>query len=261
MLFNSLEFAVFLPVVFLLYWTVFHRSLRQQNAFVVVASYFFYGWWDWRFLTLIAFSSATDYLVGLGFLRAHRPHSRKLLLLTSLTVNLGLLGFFKYFNFFAESFAEAFSLFGHSFSAARLNIVLPVGISFYTFQTLSYSIDVYRGRLQGRYFFEDAIYANWAKTLSEQLTLRNGRVGFLLCSNESVDIRAFNGLRYFLGLGQELCDLYSLAQCDLIFGPPSTYTMWASFYGRSPVHHCMSSRDPILADHFKILTDDYFLSD
>ena len=148
MLFNSFDFAVFLPVTFLLYWFAFRQSLRLQNAFVVAASYLFYGWWDWRFLSLIAISSITDYLIGLGLGRVERPGGRKTLLLVSLGVNLGLLGFFKYFNFFTESFADTFSLFGASFEPSRLSIVLPVGISFYTFQTLSYTIDIYRRRLQ-----------------------------------------------------------------------------------------------------------------
>jgi alginate O-acetyltransferase complex protein AlgI len=149
MLFNSIDFAVFLPVVFLLYWFVFNRNRTLQNAFLVAASYFFYAHWDWRFLALIATSSAVDYLVGLGFARTEDATKRRLLLLTSLAVNLGFLGFFKYFNFFAESFAQAFVLFGQPVAdTTRLSIVLPVGISFYTFQTLSYTIDVYRRRLE-----------------------------------------------------------------------------------------------------------------
>ena len=149
MLFNSIDFAIFLPIVFILYWYVFNRSRTQQNAFLVGASYFFYGYWDWRFLSLIAVSSAVDYFVGVGFAKAEDHARRRLLLLTSLVVNLSFLGFFKYFNFFAENFAQAFVLFGEPIAdPARLSIVLPVGISFYTFQTLSYSIDVYRRRLE-----------------------------------------------------------------------------------------------------------------
>lgn len=147
MLFNSIEFAIFLPIVFLLYWFVNQRNLKFQNALLVVISYVFYGWWDWRFLSLIAFSSAVDYLVGLGLLKYQKVRTRKLLLLTSIFVNLGFLGFFKYFNFFAENFAQAFTLLGQHIEPTRLNIILPVGISFYTFQTLSYSIDVYKKKL------------------------------------------------------------------------------------------------------------------
>lgn len=148
MLFNSIEFAIFLPVVFALYWFVTRRNLKAQNVLILVASYVFYGWWDWRFLSLIIFSSLVDYSVGLGLARTDDRRQRKLLLIASIVVNIGLLGFFKYFNFFSESFARAFTLLGRPIDAGRLNIVLPVGISFYTFQTLSYTIDVYRRELE-----------------------------------------------------------------------------------------------------------------
>ena len=148
MLFNSLEFAVFLPIVFVLYWFVTKSNLKLQNGLLVLASFVFYGWWDWRFLSLIVFSSSLDYFVGLGLGKTNEQRKRKLLLLTSIIVNLGFLGFFKYFNFFAQSFSDAFTLFGHHMEPTRLNIILPVGISFYTFQTLSYSIDVYRRKLE-----------------------------------------------------------------------------------------------------------------
>jgi alginate O-acetyltransferase complex protein AlgI len=147
MLFNSLEFAFFLPIVFLLYWFVTHRSLKLQNALLLLASYFFYGWWDWRFLSLIAFSSLVDYFVGLSLANAETRIKRRLLILVSILVNIGFLGFFKYFNFFAESFAQAFTLLGDPLEISSLKIILPVGISFYTFQTLSYSIDIYRKKL------------------------------------------------------------------------------------------------------------------
>lgn len=147
MLFNSIEFAIFLPIVFALYWSVFKRDLKLQNAFLLVVSYIFYGWWDWRFLSLIIFSSAVDFLVGLGLGRFEKPFMRKMLVIASVLVNLGFLGFFKYYNFFAENFVEAFTLLGQQFNVSTLNIALPVGISFYTFQTLSYSIDVYRRKL------------------------------------------------------------------------------------------------------------------
>ncbi|HUR64828.1 MAG TPA: MBOAT family O-acyltransferase [Chitinophagaceae bacterium] len=148
MLFNSLDFAIFLPIVFLLYWFIMQRNLRLQNAFIVIASYVFYGWWDWRFLSLLLFSSLVDYFVGLGLQKEQRPQQRKILLVLSIICNLGLLGFFKYYNFFVDSFAEAFSFFGMPIQTNSLNIILPVGISFYTFQSLSYGIDVYRRKLE-----------------------------------------------------------------------------------------------------------------
>ena len=148
MLFNSLDFAIFLPIVFLLYWFVAQKNLKLQNALIVVASYVFYGWWDWRFLSLIIFSTVVDYLIGQRLRTEDKQSKRKVLLWTSIIVNLGFLGFFKYYNFFLENFVDAFSLFGMQINANSLNIILPVGISFYTFQTLSYTIDVYRKKLE-----------------------------------------------------------------------------------------------------------------
>lgn len=132
----------------MLYWFVLAKNLRAQNVLVVLASYVFYGWWDWRFLSLIFLSTVVDYLIGRGLSITRQKGKRKLLLLTSLVVNLGVLGYFKYFNFFIDNFHGAFQFFGADISTASLNIVLPVGISFYTFQTLSYSIDVYKGKFK-----------------------------------------------------------------------------------------------------------------
>ncbi|MBX2877530.1 MAG: MBOAT family protein [Saprospiraceae bacterium] len=148
MLFNALEFAFFLPIVFCLYWLVAGGNIRRQNWILLLASYFFYGWWDWRFLSLIATSSLVDYFVGLNLAREEQAMRRKKWLWLSIGVNLGFLGFFKYYNFFADSFTEAFSFLGHSFQPSSLNIILPVGISFYTFQTMSYTIDIYRKKLE-----------------------------------------------------------------------------------------------------------------
>ena len=147
MLFNSIEFAIFLPIIFVLYWLVTNQNLKFQNLLILGASYFFYGWWDWRFLTLIVFSSIIDYIVGLKIESSNNENKRKYFLILSLFINLGFLGFFKYFNFFSDSFSHAFTLLGQPFETSRLNIILPVGISFYTFQTLSYSIDVYRRKI------------------------------------------------------------------------------------------------------------------
>ena len=191
MLFNSFTFLIFLPIVFLLYWFVFQKNLKLQNAFLLLASYVFYGWWDWRFLGLIIASSAVDYYCGLrmstdesrlstaGSASPNKKESevrvpnidlttkqlstvdrglltkisswfsgRKKFLTISLTFNLGLLAFFKYFNFFIDSAADFISFLGFQPHISTLNLILPVGISFYTFQTLSYSIDVYRGNLK-----------------------------------------------------------------------------------------------------------------
>lgn len=148
MLFNSIDFAIFLPVVFALYWFVTNRSLKLQNFLIVAASFFFYGWWDWRFLSLLIFSIVVDYIIGRSLLNQEDGRKRKMILWISIVTNLGFLGFFKYYNFFVENFVEAFRLFGQELNPKTLNIILPVGISFYTFQTLSYTIDVYRRKLE-----------------------------------------------------------------------------------------------------------------
>lgn len=147
MLFNSIDFAIFLPIVFILYWFLINKNLRLQNLLIVAASYIFYGWWDWRFLSLIIFSTIVDYTVGRKLEFEENQRKRKTLLWTSIIVNLGFLGFFKYYNFFLDNFITAFSFFGSEIKANSLNIILPVGISFYTFQTLSYTIDVYKRKL------------------------------------------------------------------------------------------------------------------
>ena len=154
MLFNSLQFAIFLPIVFLLYWGIFDYALRRcryqlqwQNAFVVVASYLFYGWWNWRFLLLIAFTSFCSWGSGWLIHRNLASSRKKAKLWTALNiiVNLLILVTFKYYDFFVSEFCALFHLSGDSL---LINVILPVGISFYTFQALSYSIDVYRGKIE-----------------------------------------------------------------------------------------------------------------
>ena len=147
MLFNSLPFAVFLPIVFAVYWAL-RNSLRSQNVMLLVASYIFYGWWDARFLSLIVASTVVDYLLGQYLAVATNALKRKLLLTASMIFNLGLLGVFKYYNFFMENFMEITNTVGFHTNPTLLNITLPVGISFYTFQTMSYTIDIYRKQLE-----------------------------------------------------------------------------------------------------------------
>ncbi len=148
MLFNSIDFAFFLPLVFAIYWLVGSQRIKGQNLVLLLSSYVFYGWWDYRFLGLIVLSTIVDYGVGIGIEGTSSQGKKRLFLWLSLIFNLGLLMFFKYYNFFLDNISEAFTFFGSSISSERLEIVLPVGISFYTFQTLSYSIDVYRGQLK-----------------------------------------------------------------------------------------------------------------
>ncbi len=147
MLFNSIEFAIFLPIVFLLYWFVFGKNLKLQNLFIVVASYVFYGWWDWRFLVLLAFTSLFSYASGLAIEKYRdTPRKAKTANILNIVINLVILGIFKYYNFFVTSFADAFL--GGKTDGLLLKVILPVGISFYTFKALSYSIDVFRGKLE-----------------------------------------------------------------------------------------------------------------
>jgi alginate O-acetyltransferase complex protein AlgI len=146
--FNSVEFALFLPVVFILYWFVFRRSLLLQNLFVVAASYFFYASWDWRFLPLLFGTSLTVFIVGFGLARTEKPGIRKAILGAGLLANLGVLCFFKYYSFFASSLAELLQAIGVSANPWSLRIILPVGLSFYTFQAMSYIIDAYRKEIR-----------------------------------------------------------------------------------------------------------------
>lgn len=143
MVFNSIAFILFLPITFLLYWFVVGRNLKLQNAFVVAASYLFYGWWDWRFLLLIALTTFCSYYSGLAIEKF--TQKRKIILWSNVLLNLGILGLFKYYNFFVENLE---ALLGINLDAITLNLILPVGISFYTFQALSYTIDVYRGKIE-----------------------------------------------------------------------------------------------------------------
>jgi D-alanyl-lipoteichoic acid acyltransferase DltB (MBOAT superfamily) len=148
MLFNSIDFAIFLPIVFILYWFVTNNNLRFQNLLVVISSFVFYGWWDWRFLLLMIGSASIDYFVGIALEYQEDAFKRKALVFCSLFINLGILAIFKYFNFFVDNFVRVFSVFGTHFNPVSLNVVLPVGISFYTFQALSYTIDVYRKKIE-----------------------------------------------------------------------------------------------------------------
>ena len=148
MLFNSFQFMAFMPIVFLLYWFIF-RGRRWQNLLVVIASYVFYGWWDWRFLSLIALTTVFSFVSGLLIERYNGQEGRRRLVsAANIIINLAILGYFKYFNFFVDNIQNAVqALFGYELDWVTTSVILPVGISFYTFQALSYSIDVYRGKI------------------------------------------------------------------------------------------------------------------
>jgi alginate O-acetyltransferase complex protein AlgI len=143
LLFNSLEFFLFLPVIFLLYWFVFSKSIKLQNLLVLSASYFFYGWWSWKFLCLLALSTLLDYLFGFWVSSTDKTKA-KFFLWLSIINNLGILGIFKYFDFFSLQFAEGFEWLGWHTNPILLNVALPIGISFYTFHGMSYVFDIYR---------------------------------------------------------------------------------------------------------------------
>lgn len=155
MFFNSLAFAVFLPIVFFLYWFIFNKTKSTQNALLIVASYYFYSCWDWRFLFLLVFSTFLDYYTGIQIEKGKSENSRKFWFWLSIIVNLGFLGIFKYYNFFAASFSELLTSAGFKASPILLNVILPVGISFYTFHGLSYVIDIYFKRIKAEYNFVD----------------------------------------------------------------------------------------------------------
>ncbi|AEW85278.1 MBOAT family protein [Flavobacterium columnare] len=155
MFFNSLEFAIFLPLVFLLYWFVFNRSKKAQNTLLIIASYYFYACWDWHFLFLLIFSTLLDYVSGIKIERSNNERIAQFWFWLSVGINLGFLGIFKYYNFFAQSFADLCNKIGFEVHPYLLQLVLPVGISFYTFHGLSYVIDIYKKRIKAEYNFID----------------------------------------------------------------------------------------------------------
>jgi alginate O-acetyltransferase complex protein AlgI len=148
LLFNSLVFALFLPFTFAVFWGLNRYSLKVQNFFLFIMSYLFYGWWDWRFLGLIIFSTVVDFIAGIMIDSSDDPRKRKIFLFVSMATNLTTLGFFKYYNFFIASLISGLQQVGINIDTWSLNIILPVGISFYTFQSMSYAIDIYRRELK-----------------------------------------------------------------------------------------------------------------
>ena len=162
MLFNSIGFAVFLPIIFVLYWFVTGKKIKNQNLLLLVSSYFFYACWDWRFMFLLMFSTLVDYFTGIKIFFADNQKKKKMWLYVSILINLGFLGFFKYYNFFIESFGDFISLFGFHINLFTLKIILPVGISFYTFHGLSYVLDIYKNKINAeRNFIDYAVFVSF----------------------------------------------------------------------------------------------------
>jgi len=162
MLFNSLDFAIFLPIVFILYWFATKGNLRLQNILLLVSSYFFYACWDWRFMFLLIFSTYLDYFTGIKIFEASNQSKKKFWLWLSIGINLGFLGVFKYYNFFATSFADGLSLLGIKANLGSLQVILPIGISFYTFHGLSYVLDLYKNRIKPeRNFIDYSVFVSF----------------------------------------------------------------------------------------------------
>lgn len=234
MLFNSLEFLLFLPIVFGLYWFVVGKSYKKQNVILLIASYVFYGWWDWRFLFLILFSTVVDFLCAKAIER-NPGMKKKLFLWYSLATNLGLLAYFKYMNFFINSLKEGFDSLGTSVNLDTLSIILPVGISFYTFQTISYTIDVYRGQLKHTDdFIGFATYVSFFPQLVAGPIERAERFLPQILSNRKFDYQeALAGARLMLwGMFKKVVIADTLASTvDMIFADPERYSGLPLFLG------------------------------
>ena len=200
MLFNSLDFALFLPIVFLLYWFVARGNLRLQNILLLIASYFFYACWDYRFLFLLIFSTALDYYTGLKMQEAKTPGNKKGWFWLSVCINIGFLAVFKYYNFFIESFADSLSAAGIKSNFKTLQVILPVGISFYTFHGLSYVIDIYKNRIKAEGNFIDyAVFVSFFPLLVAGPIERATHLLPQIKNKRSFDyVKAVDGLRQIL---------------------------------------------------------------
>lgn len=231
MTFDSLAFAVFLPVVLVIYYSLNHRT---QNLFLLAASYVFYGWWDWRFLSLLFISTVVDFFCAL-MLERSTGKWRPCWLWLSLAANLGILGFFKYFNFFADSLASLLSTLGVRAEYTTLHIILPVGISFYTFQTMSYTIDVYRGQLRAcRNFLDFALYVSYFPQLVAGPIERATRLLPQIQTRRQVSLQDWQegGWLIFWGLFKKVAVSNALAPTvDAVFSQPEQTHWWSLLWG------------------------------
>jgi D-alanyl-lipoteichoic acid acyltransferase DltB (MBOAT superfamily) len=235
MFFNSIAFGIFLPIVFFLYWFVVTKSLRLQNFLLLIASYFFYGFWDYRFLFLLFFSTFLDYFAALKINSAQNRHSGKIWLLISICINLGFLGFFKYYNFFAATFAEALTSFGIHTNLWTLSIILPVGISFYTFHGISYIVDVYNRKITPTKNFVDyAVFVSFFPLLVAGPIERATHLLKQVQSARKFDYnKAVDGMRQILwGLFKKIAIADNCARdVNLIFANPGQYHSSTLIYG------------------------------
>jgi len=200
MLFNSLSFLIFLPIVFILYWFATKGNLRLQNILLLVASYYFYSCWDWRFMVLLIFSTLLDYYTGIKIYEAVNQRRKLFWLWLSIGINLGFLGVFKYYNFFVTSFADGLSILGLKANFGTLQIILPVGISFYTFHGLSYVIDLYKDRIKPeRNFIDYSLFVSFFPLLvAGPIERATHLLPQILKKREFDYSKAVNGLRQIL---------------------------------------------------------------
>jgi alginate O-acetyltransferase complex protein AlgI len=228
MLFNSIDFAVFLPIVFVLYWFGTKKNLKRQNLLLLASSYFFYACWDWRFLFLLVFSTLLDYFTAIRMADASNQRLRKFWFWLSISINLGFLGVFKYYNFFAESFAESVSHIGWQVNPWTLKVILPVGISFYTFHGLSYVIDIYKNRIRPEKNFVDyAVFVSFFPLLVAGPIERATHLLPQIQSKRTFDYtRAVDGLRQILwGLFKKIVIADQCAvHANTIFGDSGHYS-------------------------------------
>jgi alginate O-acetyltransferase complex protein AlgI len=228
MLFNSISFAIFLPIVFCLYWFLFKKSLKAQNILLLIASYFFYACWDWRFLFLLIFSTLLDYYTGIKMSDAENQSTKKFWFWFSISVNLGFLGVFKYYNFFAESFAAAIANLGFQVNPWTLKLILPIGISFYTFHGLSYVIDIYKDRIKAeRNFIDYSLFVSFFPLLVAGPIERATHLLPQIQKKRTFDNKgAIDGLRQILwGLFKKVVIADQCAEyANLIFNNSSEYS-------------------------------------
>lgn len=216
MIFTSIGFAIFLPVVFLLYWFATKGNYKLQNILLLVSSYFFYGCWDWRFLFLLLFSTSLDFVTGIKIQEAENKKTKQFWFWLSVCVNLGFLGVFKYYNFFATSFAEGLSLLGLKSNLWTLSVILPVGISFYTFHGLSYVIDIYNDKIKPeRNFVNYAVFVSFFPLLVAGPIERATHLLPQITKKREFDYqKAVDGMRQILwGLFKKIVVADNCAEC------------------------------------------------
>ena len=228
MIFNSLNFAIFLPIVFILYWFLTAKNLKFQNILLLVSSYFFYACWDWRFLFLLIFSTLLDYYTGIKMSDAKSQTTKKFWFWLSISINLGFLGVFKYYNFFAESFAAAIANFGMQVNPWTLKVILPVGISFYTFHGLSYVIDIYKDRIKAeKNFIDYSVFVSFFPLLVAGPIERATHLLPQIQKKRTFDyVKAVDGLRQILwGLFKKVVIADNCAEfANMIFDNHTSYS-------------------------------------